>query len=152
MNGWMFFPAKKSGTRNRDRDLEIIFESFPGYLSAEEWHDNVPESIERKQGKSIGFYCGGGPSLRPGQFSAAELPAYPVNVFRSDLMIMPVCWTYKNVLEVSPVSESIYKLNRPHAFRSVLTVTGTFADQPPYLRVCGSYCFFPPPYRLAEEK
>ena len=150
MNGWMFFPAEKSGTRTRNRDIEVIFESFPGYLSEDEWHENVPESIERKQGRSIGFYCGGGIPSGAGTLAAAEIPAYPMNVFRSDLMIMPVCWTYRTVLTVPPVFDQKYKWNRPHTYRFVLTVTGTFADRPPSLRVCGSYCFFPPPYRLAK--
>ena len=146
MGGWMFFSSDNS---RRNWSLEDFLEDLPSLgrqASRDEWHEHVPESRERTQGRSLGFFCGGAKASR----LLAELPAYPMSVFVSDLTIMPVCWTYKTVLEVSPASLSIYKFNRPHAFRSVLTVTGTFADQPPYLRVCGSYSFFPPPYRLAK--
>lgn len=150
MDGWMFFPAEKSGTRNREFD--IIFEALPGmkHLSREEWHEFVPESHERKQGRSIGFCCGG--SLRhPFPGPPADLPPFPMMPFRSDLTIMPLCWTCKTVLTVFQAAEQKYLLIHPHAFRSVLTVTGTFADRPPHIRVCGSCCFFPPRYRMAES-
>ena len=144
----MFFAAEKSG--NGNQGFEVIFGSFPGMhqLSGEEWRTYFPESKERLQGKSLGFYCGGGPS----KVAPAEFPPFPITVFRSDLMLMPVCWTYKTVLAVTPDADQIYKLIRPHSFRFVLTVTGTFADRPPSYRVYGSYTFFPPPYRLAKAE
>ncbi len=147
MNGWMFFPAEKSG--NGDQGFEVIFGSFPGMhqLSGEEWRTYIPESKERLQGKSLGFYCGGG----TGKVSPAEVPPYPMKAFRSNLMIMALCWTYKAVLTVTPAPDLGYKLIRPHSFRFVLTVTGTYADNPPSYHVYGSYSFFPPPYKLAKR-
>ena len=146
MNGWMFFPAEKSG--NGNQEFEVIFGAFPGMhqLSGEEWRTYIPESKERLQGKSLGFYCGGASKASP-----AEFPPYPITVFHSDLMLMPICWTYKTVLAVIPVPDQVYKLIHPHTCRFVLTVTGTFADRPPSYHVYGSYTFFPPPYRLAKE-
>ena len=148
MGGWMFFSSDNS---RRNWSLEDFLEDLPSLgrqASRDEWHEHVPESRERTQGRSLGFFCGGAKASRV----LAELPAYPMAVFVSDLTIMPVCWTSKEVLTVSAGSADAYRLADVSVCRSVITVTGTLPDRPPSFRVCGSYCFFPPPYVVAKQK
>ena len=148
MGGWMFFSSDSS---RRNWSLEDFLEDLPSLgsqLSREEWHEHVPESRERTQGRSLGFFCGGLKASRV----LAELPAYPMPVFVSELTIMPVCWTSKRVLTVPAGSADAYRIVNVLSFRFVITVTGTLPDRPPACRVCGSYCFFPPPYVMPEQK
>ena len=148
MGGWMFF---SSDNYRRNWSLEDFLEDLPSLgrqLSREEWHEHVPESRERTQGRTLGFFCGGAKT----SLVQAELPAYPMAVFVSDLTIMPVCWTSKEVLTVPAGSADAYRLADVSGSRSVITVTGTLPDRPTSLRVCGSYCFVPPPYVVAKQK
>ena len=148
MGGWMFFSSDNS---RRNWSLEDFLEDLPSLgrqLSREEWHEHVPESRERTQGRSLGFFCGGATASR----LLAELPAYPMSVFVSDLTIMPVCWTSRRVLTVPSGPANAYRIVNVLGFRLVITVTGTLPDRPPAYRVCGSYCFFPPPYVMAKQK
>ena len=145
MNGWIFFTQVKNSWQKYDRDFEAVFLAMPGMnpLSRDEWHAYVPESRERSQGRSLGFFCGGGSGI-----SRGALPDYPLRVFLSDYIIMPSCWTDQIVLTVAaePVGEN--RVFRVPAGMRTMTVTGTFSENPPYFRVYGSYCFFPPPYLL----
>ena len=148
MGGWMFFPSNDS---RRNWSLEDFLEDLPSFgsqPSRDEWHEYIPETRERSQGRTLGFFCGGGKA----SYVAAELPAYPMAVFVSDLTIMPVCWTSKDVLTVPSGCADAYRIVSVLGFRSVITVTGTLPDRPPSFRVCGSYCFFPPPYVMAKQK
>ena len=150
MGGWMFFSSDNS---RRNWSLEDFLEDLPslGSLpSRDEWHEYVPESRERSQGSSLGFFAGVNlPGKEPpGQ---AGLPAYPMAVFVSDLTIMPVCWTSKDVLTVSAGPADTYRIVDVLSYRFVITVTGTLPDRPPAFRVFGSYCFFPPPYVMAKR-
>lgn len=145
MNGWMFFPSDRYPRQQDGKDSELILEIFPGMnpLSRDEWHAYMPESRERSQGRSLGFFCGGGSGI-----SRCALPDYPLRVFTSDYIIMPSCWTDQVFLTIAaePVGEN--RVFRVPAGLRTITVTGTFSENPPYFRVYGSYCFFPPPYRL----
>ena len=148
MGGWMFFSSDNS---RRNWSLEDFLEDLPSLgrqLSREEWHEHVPESRERTQGRSLGFFCGGAKASR----LLAELPAYPMSVFVSDLTIMPVCWTSKDVLTVPAGPADAYRVATVLSSRFVITVTGTLPDRPPVCRVWGSYCFFPPPYVMSKQK
>lgn len=148
MCGWMFFPSDNSRIK---WSLEDFLEDLHGWgsqPSPDEWREHVPESRERTQGRSLGFFCGGAKASRV----FAELPAYPMAVFVSDLTIMPVCWTSKDVLTVPAGSADAYRIVNILSFRLVITVTGTLPDRPPACRVWGSYCFFPPPYVMSKQK
>lgn len=145
MGGWMFFPSYNPG---RNWSLEDFLDGLPSLdsqLSRDEWHEHVPESRERLQGRSLGFFCGGAKS----SCVPADLPAYPMAVFVSDLMIMASCWTSKEVFSVLAALPDEYRIADVISYRFVITVTGTLPDRPPWFRVCGSYCFFPPPYVMA---
>lgn len=148
MGGWVFFSSDNS---RRNWSLEDFLEGLPSLgrqLSREEWHELIPESRERTQGRSLGFFCGGAKTSHV----LAELPAYPMSVFVSDLTIMPVCWTSNSVLTVPAGLANAYRIVNVSSSRFAITVTGTLPDRPPAYRVCGSYCFFPPPYVMAEQK
>ena len=151
MGGWIFFPSDNS---RKNWSLEDFLDDLPhlgNMPSRDEWREHVPETRERLQGRTLGFFGGMNVSGKrtPGLF---DLPAYPMAVFVSDLTIMPACWSCQDVLTVSsgPVDE--YRIVNALRFRFVLTVTGTLSDRPPALRVCGSYSFFPPAYVMAEQK
>ena len=145
MNGWIFFSPGKNTWQKYDRDFEAVFLAMPGMnpLSREEWHAYMPESGERLQGRSLGFFCGGGSGI-----SCCALPDYPLRVFTSDYVIMPSCWTDQVFLTVAAGPVEKKRVFRVPAEMRTMTVTGTFPDNPPYFRVYGSYCFFPPQYRL----
>ncbi|MBO4632168.1 MAG: hypothetical protein J5858_09620 [Lentisphaeria bacterium] len=147
MNGWMFFPGKRNSERKYNQEIEVIFGTVPGLssLSREEWHAYIPESKERAQGRTLGFFCGNG---RQSGKKLFDFPDYPMRTFVSDSVIMPSCWTFNEVLSASPVPVSEYRVFPAKKSSEVITVTGTLPDRPPYVRVYGSYCFFPPPYRL----
>ena len=147
MNGWMFFPAAKNGNQNQPCD--VLYEVFPGIrrLSREEWNTFLPESRESRQGCSIGFLCGGRESVSLMRRSQTEQLPFPMAAFVSDFVILPFCWTCRKTLSAAGEPKGEYRILNPPAFRPVITVTGTLPDRPPSLRVCGSYCFFPPPYR-----
>lgn len=146
MNGWMFFSPESISAWEYNKGLEAVWGAFPGMnpLSREEWHAYVPESRERRQGRTLGFFCGGGSGK-----NLSGMPDYPVRTFVSDFVIMPSCWTYQSLITVpaSAPDNSGFVIRHARSLR-VITATGTFPDKPPYFRVCGSYCFFPPPYVL----
>ena len=151
MGGWMFFPSDNS---RRNWSLEDFLDDFPSMgsqLSREEWQEHVPESRERLQGRSLGFFGGMNvaKTVPPGQ---SGLPAYPMRVFISDLTIQPSCWSSQNAVSVPSGSVDAYRIVNVMIYRPVITVTGTLPDRPPAFRVCGSYCFFPPPYVMPEQK
>ena len=146
MNGWMFFPQGENAVRTGNINWELISGVFPGMnaISRKEWHAYIPESRERLQGHSLGFFCGGGRKNIPPDI----LPDYPMRTFVSDYVIMPSCWTDQFNQTVPAEGPEKYRIAPVPADFPVMTVTGFFPDRPPYRRVCGSYCFFPPPYRL----
>ena len=151
MNGWMFFHSDK--TRN-NWSLEDLLEDLPNagrQPSRDEWREYVPESRERLQGRTLGFFGGMDVSGMepPGQFG---LPAYPMRVFVSDQTLMPSCWSSQNVITVPSGSADAYLIVNAVSYQFVITVTGTLPDRPPAFRVCGNYCFFPPPYVMPEQK
>ena len=151
MGGWMFFPADNS---RRNWSLEDFLDDFPGMgslPSRDEWHEHVPETRERLQGRTLGFLgrMNAAKTVPPGQ---SDLPAYPMAVFISDMTIMPACWSSQNVLTVPSGSTDAYRIVGAAGYRKVITVTGTLPDRPPAFRVWGNYCFFPPPYIMAEQK
>ena len=144
MNGWMFFSPEVNSARQYQK-FEVIFGTVPGmdFLSREEWHTYLPESRERMQGRTLGFFCGGGQGM-----NLSEMPDYPLRTFISDYVIMPSCWTNQVFLSVAAEPVEQYRIFHVPVNSPVITETGTFPDKPPYVRVYGSYCFFPPPYRL----
>ena len=148
MNGWMFFSHGNNSWRKSDQDFEVIFGSLPGMfpLSREEWHAFIPESKERPQGRTLGFFCGDGGLA--GKKQLFDFPEYPLHAFVSDSVIMPCCWSFNEVLSVSASPVSEYRIFPDKRCSKVITVTGTLPERPPYVRVYGSYCFFPPPYRV----
>ena len=151
MGGWMFFPSDNSRRNWSLEDLLEDFSSAGSQPSRDEWHEHVPETRERLQGRTLGFLGGMNvaKTVPPGQF---DLPAYLMQVFISDLKIMAPCWSSQNVLSVPSGSIDAYRIVNVMSCRSVITVTGTLPDSPPAFRVYGSYCFFPPPYVMAEQK
>ena len=147
----MFFPSDNS---RRNWSLEDLLDDIPSVgsqPSRDEWHEYVPQTRERLQGRTLGFFGGMNVSREktPGQ---SDLPAYPMEVFISDLTIMPACWSSLNVLTVPSGSVEAYRIVGAAGYRPVITVTGTLPDRPPAFRVWGSYCFVPPPYVMAEQK
>ena len=153
MNGWMFFSSNGNDSYSRlelDALLEIL--GPPGHLSKEEWHTYIPESREPLQGKTLGFFCGGAiPGALKNSPGTEMLPDFPLRLFVSDFMIMPVCWTFKGALTVRSAPAREYRTRLVMQHPRVLTVCGTVANRPQYLRVYGSYSFFPPPYVLAGK-
>lgn len=151
MGGWMFFP---SGNFRKNWNLDDLLEDLPslGSLpSRDEWYEHVPETRERLQGHTLGFFCGIGKvpgKMPPGH---ADLPAYPMSVFVSELTIMPACWTSKDIQTVPAVFPDEYRIVNAVNYPLVITVTGTLPDRPPAFRVFGSYCFFPPPYVMTQQ-
>ena len=154
MNGWMFFSSDNDDLSRKGIHAAIsdLLES-PYSPSREEWNTYIPESRESLQGKTLGFFCGGaGLSALKDNPAAPYMPEFPMLELISDHTIMPVCWSFKEVLAAVPVSDVGYSI-LPEAQRycKVITVTGTLSARPPYVRVYGSYTFFPPPYELKEK-
>ena len=151
MGGWMFFPSDNSRRNWSLEDFLDDFSSVGSQPSRDEWYEHVPESRERLQGRTLGFLGGMNvtKTVPPGQ---SDLPAYPMQVFISDLTLMPTCWNSQTVLSVPSGRVDIYRIVGVGSSPLVITVTGTLPDRPPVFRVCGSYCFFPPPYVMAEQK
>ena len=154
MNGWMFFPTKEklfSSGEAASLLLEMLQDT--NRLSREEWNTYVPESRERLQGRSLGFFCGGaGLDALKHSPAAPDLPDFPMPVFVSDFSIMPLCWTFKNSLVIDPAPNRDYLIFLQPGLGKVITVTGTLPDRPPCYGVHGGYCFFPPPYIFPEKK
>lgn len=155
MNGWMFFSSENDDDFSRKDMHAVILDLLetPVSLSREEWNAYIPESRESLQGKTLGFYCGGaslaGMKNNP---AAPDMPEFPMLELISDHTIMPVCWSFKETLEAVPVPDIGYRiLPAAGSYPAVITVTGTFSVRPPYMRVYGSYTFFPPPYVLKEK-
>lgn len=155
MNGWMFFPPSKGKGFFNGEAASLMLELFQDVngLSREEWNSLVPESRERLQGRSLGFYCGGAglAALKNGP-AAQNLPDFPMKVFVSEFTIMPSCWTFKDSLVIAAVPNQEYLIFLKPGFVKVLTVTGTMPDRPPCYGVYGTYCFFPQPYVYPEKK
>lgn len=155
MNGWMFFSSDKDDDFSRKDVHAVITDLLESPLSPsrEEWHAYIPESRESLQGKTLGFFCGGaGLAALKNSPSAPYMPEFPMLELISDYTIMPACWSFKEVLKAVPVNDTGYIIQpMVHRYYKVITETGTFSVRPPYVRVHGSYSFFPPPYVLKEQ-
>ena len=142
MNSWMFFPGKDAGGESGGIEQLLLFHlGGKRPLSTEEWHEFLPASREARQGRSLGFLCGGLPSF-PREFSDL-----PFHVLKSDWIITPECWL--GTMHISVVPPSVvqgWSFHPEKASSRVFSVMGTFAGQPPCFRVSGSYSFFPVPY------
>ena len=140
MNNWMFFREKKNGEPGSIEQLLLQLE-MPRRLSPEEWHEFMPASRESRQGRSLGFLCGGQPSF------PREISDLPFRELKSDWIIAPECWQGTVSVSIVPPDEVPDWIFHPEKAGSrVFTVTGSFADQPADFRVSGSYSFFPVPY------
>lgn len=147
MNNWMFFPKKEGA--GRIPDLAFVLDQVRlSPVSEREWAELVPESRERAQGPSLGFCCGPGLSGFPAQVQF-PMPDFPVVPFVSDFIIEPKCWQEKIFITIPSVPDQDFRFVGIYAAQSVITVTSAIPDRPPSFRVCGSYCFFGPPYILA---
>lgn len=155
MSGWMFFPPDKEKKFSHDEAAVLLLQILQDtdHISREEWNACIPESRERLQGRSLGFFCGGASlSALKNSPAAQDMPQFPMPVFISDFSIMPSCWTFKGLLTVPAAPDQKYRVFLVSNFRKVLTVTGTLPDRPPYYGVFGNYSFFPPPYILPVKK
>ena len=148
MYNWMFFP-KDEEPDNSGADLALVLDQLRlSPVTAGEWAELVPESHERAQGATLGFCCGNG-ILRSGGNVRPSVPEIPVVPFVSDYAIEPKCWLDSVRLTIPAVPAREYRIFLAGRTRRVISVTSTFPDRPPSFRVCGSYCFFGPPYVLA---
>ena len=146
MYNWMFFP-KGEETGNCPDLATVLDQVGLSPVSPREWTELVPETRERAQGPTLGFCCGT-EGIRPAGKKPVFSPEIPIVPFVSDFSIEAKCWLEQISFTVASVPNRTYRVFSRHPMRPVITITSQMPDRPPSFRVCGSYCFFGPPYIL----